>query len=487
MLRLFSLGLALAAHAAGGNSQPNNQWSNAARRDVEAGYQLFRDNHPGWEDKTNSGFRAQLERARKLGLAAASMAKDEAGYEDALGGFSAALSDGHARLIATDSDPNAAPRWPGFTTAWRGQRLLVAEASPTSPAPIGAEIVRCGGKPIRQFITARLEARGMRPSEAGQWWSKSARALIDSSDASGPPPSECLFRVGSQTNQRQLQWTPAPSDLPDRLKRASDGERTPIGLHEPRPGLFLIGLPDFDPDEAGRAAYRQMFGELEAKRESLRRAKAIIIDLRYNDGGADEWSLETAKALWGRGSVEAARADSQKAVQIRWRASPGNIAYVNQLTTRLRQQGSLQTADEIGKAAQAMQLALSVGHPFASDSDNEHPVAAIKQASHFTTPVYVIVPGRCASACLDAVDTFKLFPNTKLIGAPTSADSQYLEIRTEPLPSGHGIAIIPTKVWMYRPRKSGQVYRPDVEATQLDWSTKAFLDLVERTLLKGGS
>ena len=105
---------------------------------------------------------------------------------------------------------------------------------------------------------------------------------------------------------------------------------------------------------------------------------------------------------------------------------------------------------------------------------------AIKQVSDFATPVYVITSGRCASACLDAVDTFKLFPNTKLIGAPTSADTQYLEIRAEPLPSRHGIAIIPTKVWMYRPRKSGQVYSPDVEAKQLDWSTNAFLDLVEK-------
>ena len=44
----------------------------------------------------------------------------------------------------------------------------------------------------------------------------------------------------------------------------------------------------------------------------------------------------------------------------------------------------------------------------------------------FTTPVYVIVPGQCASACLDALDSFKLFANTQLVGAPSSTDSTYI-------------------------------------------------------------
>lgn len=48
-------------------------------------------------------------------------------------------------------------------------------------------------------------------------------------------------------------------------------------------------------------------------------------------------------------------------------------------------------------------------------------------------------------------------------------------------------AIIPTKLWMHRSRQGGQVYKPDVEATQLDWSTEAFLDVVEKRLTRGRS
>jgi len=177
----------------------------------------------------------------------------------------------------------------------------------------------------------------------------------------------------------------------------------------------------------------------------------------------------------------------QKPVQVQWRASADNLAYVMQLELRLRAERRSETADALGRAAAAMEAAREAGRAFAVEPAEKLPLARDGFQSDFSTPVFVITPGRCASACLDAIDTFKRFPNTTLIGAPTSADSQYLEIRTEALPSGHGIAIIPTKLWMHRPRKGGQVYKPDVEATQLDWSTKAFLDLVEKRLTRGRS
>lgn len=481
-MRHFFLSLAALASGAAGTTHSNVRWSDAARQDVEAGYRLFRENHPGWYDSNNPAFRTQLGRARKLGIDAASLAHDERGYDDALGAFTAIVSDGHAGLVGTDSDASAITRWPGFIAAWRGQRLLVEEASLTSPVPVAAEVVRCGEKPTRTFITSRLERRGMRPKEAGQWWSKSPRALIGSSDAAGSPPPYCTFRRGSRTTRLKLNWSPAPNDLAERLKKASDGERTPIGLHEPRPGLFLIGLPDFDPDEAGRAAYRHLFAELRSERARLQQAKAVVIDLRYNDGGSDEWGLQTAKALWGAEAVEAERAESQKGAQIWWRASPSNTAYVEQLSSRLRHEGQ-SSADQIGRVTALMRTALHSGHPFAIEP-SDPPAKTGHASSDFSAPVYVITPGRCASACLDAVDTFKLFANTHLIGAPTSADSQYIEIRTEPLPSGHGLAIIPTKMWVNRPRKGGEVYSPNVEATQLDWSTKAFLDLIQAQLTR---
>ena len=94
----------------------------------------------------------------------------------------------------------------------------------------------------------------------------------------------------------------------------------------------------------------------------------------------------------------------------------------------------------------------------------------------------MIVPGQCASACLDALDVFAHFPNTKLIGAPSSADSVYLEVRVQALPDGLAKVVIPTKLYRDRPRASGQVYPPAIEVRDLSWSTGAFRAVVEADL-----
>ena len=102
----------------------------------------------------------------------------------------------------------------------------------------------------------------------------------------------------------------------------------------------------------------------------------------------------------------------------------------------------------------------------------------------FNKPFYVIVPGNCASACIDAIDYFKLFPNTKLVGAPSSADSTYMEVRHEVLPGGLARVIVPTKLYVNRPRGNGVFYRPDIPVTALQWSTEVFREVVERDLAR---
>jgi hypothetical protein len=98
--------------------------------------------------------------------------------------------------------------------------------------------------------------------------------------------------------------------------------------------------------------------------------------------------------------------------------------------------------------------------------------------------VYVIVPGQCASACLDAVDTFTRFPNTKLIGAPSSADSTYMEVRTQKVASGLALVLIPNKMYVNRPRANGQGYVPAIYVNDPVWSVDVFRKVVEDDLAR---
>ena len=87
--------------------------------------------------------------------------------------------------------------------------------------------------------------------------------------------------------------------------------------------------------------------------------------------------------------------------------------------------------------------------------------------------MYVFMTGRCASACLDAIDLLTQFENVTLVGMPTAADTDYLELRSETLPSERAIFGFPIKVYRNRPRPSGFYYEPDIPYPSLDLSRAA--------------
>jgi hypothetical protein len=141
-------------------TEPTPDWRASAQQDVRAAYDIFAENHPGMHDPTNRAFPAQLARARDKALAAAARGNGRRGYVEALGAFSAELSDGHA-LVYSTSPAGTSPgenRWPGFVAAWRGDRMVVHHAGPGSPAPTGSQIVSCDGRPIAQVVRSRLRA-----------------------------------------------------------------------------------------------------------------------------------------------------------------------------------------------------------------------------------------------------------------------------------------------------------------------------------------
>jgi hypothetical protein len=70
--------------------------------------------------------------------------------------------------------------------------------------------------------------------------------------------------------------------------------------------------------------------------------------------------------------------------------------------------------------------------------------------------VFVLTDGKCASACLDFVQGALRFPGVTHVGLPTSADTPYMELRSERLPSGIARLHFALKVYRNWPR----AYRP---------------------------
>jgi hypothetical protein len=461
-------------------------WQAAARADIIAAHRITAANHPGMVDPANPRFPALLEEARDEALRLAAKVSTAGGYEAVLGRFSAVLADGHAGAYATLPEAHATKlRWPRFVAAWRGEAMYVYKSAPGGP-PEGARIVRCDGQGIRDRVAAdvfRFEDGGQLP---GKWWSRARLLFVDDGNPFVKRPRACLFEKDGKKLSQRLTWEAVPSYYAEWRNGSANGDLLPIGLVERAPGLHWVALPDFSPDAADMQRYQQLYADLAAKRDALRSARAVVLDLRFNTGGSSDWSLKVAEHLWGKARVTRLKAYANRDVQILWRPTPGTVAAVKEFIPLLQAQGNADVVALIGQFVPMLGAAMARGDPLLTEPDMpgvERPTSAVMDAAGdpppFTAPVFVIVPGQCASACLDAVDVFKLFPNVRLIGAPSSADSTYMEVRTDDLPSGFGKVIIPMKIWVNRPRGNGAFYPPDIMMTGFDWSTDAFRKRIE--------
>ena len=471
------------------------QWRQAAIDDIEEAARLTRDNHPGVKDPANPQFLARLDEARRAGLLLAGQVVDAAGYIAAIMRFNVKLGDGHAGAYPNLDDKALPPeRWPGFVAVWRGQGLYVFASEAGGPAA-GAEVTACDGKPIKQVITDNLFAFNGRIDEPGHWWARGRRTFVDAGNPFVSLPRRCRFTLQGKTFEQDLVWRAKDAQADTWLKESYNGPTLPVGLSEPRAGLFWVAMPTFQPDDRQRDAYRAMVKEVEARRQGFLDADAVVVDLRDNQGGSSFWSRDFAAALWGGDRVKRRMAARGAKTEVWWRASKDNTAYVGHLVDELGAQNQVAAVKWAKGAYAGMRAALARGDAFYVEKDDDAlPAMAGAGADPkadlptdppaFTKPVYVIVPGQCASACLDALDVFTAFSNTILIGAPSSADSTYMDVRFQKVKSGLATVIIPNKVYVHRARGNGEVYLPAIYVTDPAWSVDVFRKVVEADLAK---
>lgn len=475
------LAILAAALAAAPLAAESPDWAALATGDIEALHAETRANHPGMHDPANPAFPALLEQARSEALAYAAKATTAGGFEASIQRFKAVLDDGHAGAYAALPDEYAPPiRWPGFVAAWRGDAMYVYKSADGGP-PAGSLIESCDGTPIADLVRTNVFGWMDGGRVPGAWWSTARRLFVDDANPFVRLPQTCRFVTDGAAQDRPLSWSPIPDYYQDWRNGSINGDRLPIGMEERAPGIHWIAMPDFQPDQAGAAAYQGLFEQLADKREALASARAVVLDLRFNNGGSSAWSRRIAEGLWGKAVVDARRAAQTARTQVWWRPTPGNLAEVRSFVDLLKGQGDEATAALVAQFIPMFEASIAKGETWLVEPDlpSEAPADA---APLLSAPVYVVVPGQCASACLDAIDVFKLFGNTRLIGAPSSADSTYMEVRSPALPSGMARGIIPMKMYVDRPRGNGEYYTPDIEMRDFDWSTANFLKRIEADL-----
>jgi hypothetical protein len=87
--------------------------------------------------------------------------------------------------------------------------------------------------------------------------------------------------------------------------------------------------------------------------------------------------------------------------------------------------------------------------------------------------VAVLTDTTCGSACLDAMSLLTRVPEVVHVGNVTAADTQYMEARPAPLPSGLATLVIPIKVYRGRVRPDGGYFTPAFRFEGLHWTDEA--------------
>jgi hypothetical protein len=440
-------------------------WSTTLREDVTALHTIIMDSHPGPHDPLNPEFRARAEAGLATALQRAETTTDAGGWWWALRAYVASFDDGHVQMGLNESG-GFPTRWPGFLTAYRGEDQIVLnrdEATAGAP-PIGARLIDCDGVSADRLAAERIGAF------RGRWFLESQHIqfgdwlFMSSSNPWTPEMRSCRFEADGQIRSWPLTWRPiAADDLSVRRQALSGRAEYRFGLTTLNDGGAWLSMPSFDgtPGSDAHDALTPLMDELKTRQLELRGAPYVVLDLRGNGGGSSHWSREIAETLWGGRWLEVHQLPAVEAIE--WRASDANLAAIRTYVDEWTAAG--ESADRIGWAQEivdGMTAARAEGKPYwrdAAETSPRPPYAPDYAPLRVRGPVYVLTDAGCGSACLDAVDLWKAMGAIQ-IGRETSADTVYMDVRGDELPSGLARIAIPMKVWRGRQRGNNEPQRP---------------------------
>ncbi|NYZ63884.1 hypothetical protein [Luteimonas deserti] len=452
--------LALALPAAAADGAPD--WPDTLERDVRAFHAALRDSHPGPVDPANPGFAAALDAGLEQALARVPRTLDFAGYWWALREFQASFDDGHVQLATRDAAPTLPTRWPGFLTrSSDGDHVVATRLDDDALPALDARLLDCDGidaDALAQAVVGRF--RGLWDLNA-QRVAHAGRLFLDAGNPWVARPVACRFQEGARVRRVMLDWRDLePAGLAERLTATRRLQATTTGVRTPRRGQLWIAAGSFSA-ERDAPALTALLSDLDDTAR-VRAARRVVLDLRGNGGGSSHWGREIARRLWGDAALAALPPGDSR---VDWRVDAANLAAIRDFGAMLRAQPDpdavmLHWVDIVDRG---MSAALGRGealwrHPADAEA-MPAPPAPRPRAMAADVPVFVLADAACASACLDALDLW-LPLGAVLVGGETSADTVYMDVREQTLPSGLAAVAIPMKVYRGRSRGHNQPYRP---------------------------
>ncbi len=431
-------------------------WKKVTRIDLAAIYKELKDNHPGYHDDQDRSFKDWLENGYQVSLKKVDTVSSLSDYAYVLLFFLNGFHDGHTGLMLNKALPMY---WPRFTIAYKNGTFVVAESDLAS-LPCNAELVLCDSLSPRQWLMSYSFPYVGNPDLEASWISQTYRLAIWQGSAFVPRPSTYEFKRGTENITINPSWELLPLEKRTLIDRSRGiMENQAYNVDEWAPSKIWITLPSFCPKQEGALSLNKIIETI----HQYAQYKQIVFDLRGNGGGNSDYGTSIIKNLYGASYYSQQMAEADKGVHtfLDWRASEQNKEYLQVLQKKLLAcpfaQNGLHIVTSVIKG---MEQALKEGAPFYKEELQKWR----KPLSHIQNPVkariVVLTDNYCASACLDFLDELFAMGQVVQVGLPTSADTDYMEIRSIELPSQLAKVYFPIKVYRGRIRKANQAYIP---------------------------
>jgi hypothetical protein len=463
---------------------PNTDWGERTIADARAFHAEQAASHPGPANPADPGFSARLDSALATALRRAASVTTAGGYMAALREMTAGFNDGHMYIGFADSLPvNEA--WPGFVARWRDDALTITATAPDVTTPkTGDRVISCDGRDA-----AALAAELVAPWQ-GSWdlvaerEQQGWRVFFDEDNPFVQRPQQCRFEGPDGRRKARLAWRPIPDGYRDMVARANATASAPIEARRLAGGLWISAGSFNGNGGPGDQALPALVKAVAAEAAFARSAPVLVLDMRGNGGGSSDWGVQLARIVWGAGPVDRVRAADNAMVHTDWRASAANLAAIDGFCGPVLEasDASAEVVAFCKAGTTGLRAAYAAGTPLWREPDLAPPAlpAGTTPAAR-TGPTFLLVDGRCASACLDTVDLWTAL-GAKVIGRTTGADSSYMEVRTATVPSGLADYAVPMKVYSGRARGSGVPVQP-VHRFNGDMGDMAALEAWVRSLL----
>jgi hypothetical protein len=443
-------------------SQPPSDWSHAAMEDLTAMHDIIQANHPGPVDPRNPAFDDWLNGGEQALMPLASTATTKHAYQLVLRDYANGFADGHLNITMTDSETHL---WPGFLVRadkLNGPvRVSVLAAPPEAPSglTIGDQLLACGGVPVGRLLQDRVVRPLLNRSVPQRLMLKSAWLMVADADDPVAQTPACVFQIGGTRKTIPLTWHKIdPRSLTLDLQKSGGIDIPPIGVRKIG-DVWLISLPTFDPQDGQIAQMQNLITFVQTNDAMLHQARHLVIDLRGNDGGDDDWGDSVLAALWSDDAVTTI--ENSVNLTVDWRVSAQNIAALRLRAADAKAQG--QSEDDQFYTALADQMTKSANlHKVYMEQTSPAGAHVPKLNSPFAHPVYLLTSPYCASACLDVIDVANDLPGIIRVGMETSSDTDYLDTASATLPSGHAVLHYAMKVFRNRPRAANASYKPQI-------------------------